>query len=145
MNEQERNEMLELLHALKNSMDDLKNDDDATLDGAVSINIDGELCIEGHDGFGNCGALRITVADDDSYSVTLEGGFRKGKRFETNIFLGNIKDVVEAAVVLSQAGWDYCGIDKELIKGAIRQGWRDPIEIRAFITDQMIAHSAEME
>jgi len=140
MNEQERNDLLKMLQAIAGTPD--AND---TLDGAIAIEENGDVCIEGHDSLGNCGALRIVVADDDSYDVTLEGGFREGTRFECNLFLGNIKDVVEAAVVISQAAWDHCGLDKELVKGAIREGWREPSDASSFITERMIAHSAEMD
>jgi hypothetical protein len=141
MNEQERNDLLGMLQSM---IDDMPDNNDS-LDGAVAIREDGTICVEGHDSLGNCAALTVTIADDDSYDVTLEGGFKEGTRFECNLFLGNIKDVVDAAVVIAQAAWDHCGIDKELVKGAIRQEWREPSETREFIIEQMIAHSAEME
>tara|TARA_R110000824_G_scaffold184721_1_gene365635 strand:- start:936 stop:1361 length:426 start_codon:yes stop_codon:yes gene_type:complete len=141
MDEQERNDLLKMLQEMAGTLD--AND---TLDGQIAIQECGTICIEGQDSLGNCAALRIVVADDDnSYDVTLEGGFREGTRFECRLFLGNIKDVVEAAVVVSQAAWDHCGLDKELVKGAIRQEWREPSDVRVFIMEQLIAHSAEMD
>ena len=130
-------QLMRLLEQLKSRLPE-------QVSGCVSIDADGFIYIEGQTTNNNLVALKLK-AEDDHYKVIFKGGYRGDDRFELDCKPLVIHDAIEAAVELSILICDHINEDPEFIKAVIHDKWMDPSDAKAFVDEQLITHSAEME